>query len=69
MGVDLHRKHPTGRTARRDDRDDRHPPAFTGQVCGVCDAVVGQVEDRARSISLRTSILVHRLVALWDVAV
>ncbi|MGO2558422.1 MAG: hypothetical protein ACTH8S_09260, partial [Brachybacterium sp.] len=36
---------------------------------GVDDAVVGQVEDRARSIALRTSILVHRLVVLWDVDV
>ena len=33
------------------------------------DRPAGQVEDRARSIALRTSILVHRLVVLWDVDV
>ena len=52
------------RTARRDGEGDHHPPAPVGQVDGIDDAVIGQVEDRARSITLRTSTLVHRLVVL-----
>lgn len=63
-GVDLGREHPAGRTARRLDGFDHHSTASVGQVDRVCDAVIGQVEDRARSITLRTSILVHRLVVL-----
>ena len=47
---------------RRDGRGDHHPPATLEQVDRVDDAVVGQIDDRARSISVRTSILVHRPV-------
>lgn len=32
-----------------------------------CDAGVEQVEDRARSIALQASIIVHRLVVQWNV--
>src|SRR5699024_9726127 len=67
--MDLRREYPAGRAARRDGRGDHHPPVPIGQVDGLDDAVIGQVEDRARSIPLRTSILVHRLVVLWNVDV
>src|SRR5699024_6988884 len=68
-GVDLRRDQPAGRTAWRGGRGDHHPPVPIGQVDDVDDLVIGQVEDRARSIALRTSILMHRLVVLWDVDV
>src|SRR5690606_38983457 len=68
-GVDLLREHPAGRTAWREGRGDHHPPVPIGQVDDVDDLVIGPVEDRARSIALRTSILMHRLVVLWDVDV
>src|SRR5690606_10176580 len=56
--------HSAVRAARRVGRLDHHPAPALGPVAGLDDAVVGQVEDRARSITLRARRLVHRLVVL-----
>src|SRR5699024_8671654 len=56
--------HTTVRTARRIGRLDHHPTPTLGHLEGLDDAVVGQVEDRARSITPRARRLVHRLVVL-----
>src|SRR5690606_23185906 len=63
-GVDPLGHHSAVRAARRVGRLDHHPAPALGPVAGLDDAVVGQVEDRARSITLRARRLVHRLVVL-----
>src|SRR5690606_21853690 len=63
-GVDPLGHHSAVRAARRVGRLDHHPAPALGPVAGLDDAVVGQVEDRARSNTLRARRLVHRLVVL-----
>src|SRR5690606_28637318 len=53
--------HSAVRAARRVGRLDHHPAPALGPVAGLDDAVVGQVEDRARSITLRARRLVHKI--------
>lgn len=57
--VDPDRDHPTRWAARRRRRLDLHPPPSPRQVERVDHAIVGQVEDRARSITLRARRLEH----------
>ena len=58
-GVDPDRDHPAGRAPRRGGGLDLDPPGGTGDLERVDHAVVGQVEDRARSITLRARRLEH----------
>src|SRR5690606_13977177 len=63
-GVDPLGHHSAVRAARRVGRLDHYPAPALGPVAGLDDAVGGQVEDRARSSTLRARRLVHRLVVL-----
>jgi hypothetical protein len=58
-GVPTHRKHAADRTARWRGGLHLDPAQPVVLVCGAQDPVVGQVEDRARSITLRARGLEH----------